>query len=179
MASHSELTIAKGGNSGFQKLVKQDAPDNFLWCYSLGGREDHLIDLAHERHADVFPDVVTLRRRMQPAHRVEDGVRTASIPVPHLLHPEPTHCQSLCHVSSMPTPLTSRTSRRRSADEVGMSQVTALYEHHEQSIRQPENSSAKGARHSAVCSALGTRRSRRRRCVPRRYLRQSTDWILG
>ncbi|MEU9744827.1 GP88 family protein [Streptomyces niveus] len=46
--------------SRFQRLVKQDAPDNFLWCYSLGGREDHLIDLAHERHADVFPDIEPL-----------------------------------------------------------------------------------------------------------------------
>jgi hypothetical protein len=31
-------------------------PPNFLWCYSLGGRQDHLIDLDRDYHADVFPD---------------------------------------------------------------------------------------------------------------------------
>lgn len=31
-------------------------PPNFLWIYSLGGREDHLLNLAVDRHADVFPD---------------------------------------------------------------------------------------------------------------------------
>ncbi|HEY8984669.1 MAG TPA: hypothetical protein VIU15_34475 [Streptomyces sp.] len=46
--------------SRFRRLVENDAPDNFLWCYSLGGREDHLIDLENERHADVFPDVEAL-----------------------------------------------------------------------------------------------------------------------
>jgi len=44
----------------FKRLVEPGAPDNFLWCYSLGGREDHLIDSARERHADVFPDVEAL-----------------------------------------------------------------------------------------------------------------------
>jgi hypothetical protein len=42
--------------SRFKRLVEPAAPTNFLWCYSLGGREDHLIDREHERHADVFPD---------------------------------------------------------------------------------------------------------------------------
>lgn len=46
--------------SRFKRLVVNDAPDNFLWCYSLGGKEDHLIDLNTERHADVFPDVEAL-----------------------------------------------------------------------------------------------------------------------
>lgn len=31
-------------------------PDNFLICFSLGGRQDHLLDLGTDRHADVFPD---------------------------------------------------------------------------------------------------------------------------
>lgn len=35
-------------------------PPNFLWLYSLGGREDHLLDLDVDRHADVFPDVAAL-----------------------------------------------------------------------------------------------------------------------
>ena len=29
---------------------------NFLICYSMGGRQDHLIDRDTDRHADVFPD---------------------------------------------------------------------------------------------------------------------------
>ena len=31
------------------------APVNFRWLYSLGGKQDHLIDRDSERHADVFP----------------------------------------------------------------------------------------------------------------------------
>lgn len=30
-------------------------PDNFRWLYSLGGKQDHLLDLETERHAEVFP----------------------------------------------------------------------------------------------------------------------------
>lgn len=30
---------------------------NFLICYSMGGKEDHLLDLEVDRHADVFPDL--------------------------------------------------------------------------------------------------------------------------
>jgi hypothetical protein len=37
------------------------APPNFLWVYSLGGKEDHLIDRDRMRHADVFPDPERLR----------------------------------------------------------------------------------------------------------------------
>ena len=38
----------------FKRLVEGHAPDNFRWVYSLGGREDHLIDREHDRYADVF-----------------------------------------------------------------------------------------------------------------------------
>lgn len=31
-------------------------PRNMLWLFSLGGKQDHLIDKDSERHADVFPD---------------------------------------------------------------------------------------------------------------------------
>jgi hypothetical protein len=31
-------------------------PVNFLICYSMGGRQDHLVDRETMRHADVFPD---------------------------------------------------------------------------------------------------------------------------
>ncbi|MEU6352161.1 hypothetical protein ABZ896_22975 [Streptomyces sp. NPDC047072] len=46
--------------SRFKRLVVPSPPANFLWCYSLGGKEDHLIDLGSERHADVFPDIEAL-----------------------------------------------------------------------------------------------------------------------
>jgi len=39
----------------FRRLVEPDPPENFLWVYSLGGREDHLIDRETDRHCDVFP----------------------------------------------------------------------------------------------------------------------------
>jgi len=42
--------------SRFRRLVEPNPPHNFKWVYSLGGNEDSLIDLDHERHADVFPD---------------------------------------------------------------------------------------------------------------------------
>lgn len=42
--------------SRFKRLVEPAPPTNFLWIYSLGGKEDALVDQAHDRHADVFPD---------------------------------------------------------------------------------------------------------------------------
>lgn len=45
----------------FRRLVAGAAPRNFLWVYSMGGREDHLIDRETERHADVFPDREAIR----------------------------------------------------------------------------------------------------------------------
>lgn len=35
-------------------------PENFLWVFSLGGKEDHLLDLEADRHADVFPDAASI-----------------------------------------------------------------------------------------------------------------------
>lgn len=42
--------------SRFRRLVEPRPPKNFKWVYSLGGREDALINKAIDRHADVFPD---------------------------------------------------------------------------------------------------------------------------
>lgn len=39
----------------FRRLVEPNPPRNFLWCYSYGGRQDHLLDPAVDRVADVFP----------------------------------------------------------------------------------------------------------------------------
>lgn len=45
--------------SRFRRIVEQPGacPANFLYCYSLGGLEDHLVDLEVDRHADVFPSL--------------------------------------------------------------------------------------------------------------------------
>jgi len=40
----------------FRRVVVPDAPENFRWLFSLGGRQDSRIDKDTERHADVFPD---------------------------------------------------------------------------------------------------------------------------
>lgn len=42
------------------KAVGPEAPPNFLWCYSLGGKQDHLVDRERDRHADVFPDAAAI-----------------------------------------------------------------------------------------------------------------------
>jgi hypothetical protein len=42
--------------SMFKRIVEYDCPKNFRYLYSLGGREDYLIDLELDRHADVFPN---------------------------------------------------------------------------------------------------------------------------
>jgi hypothetical protein len=40
----------------FKRLVEPNCPDNFKYLYSMGGKQDHLIDLENDRHAEVFPD---------------------------------------------------------------------------------------------------------------------------
>ena len=40
----------------FRRLVEPEPPPNFLWVYSYGGTEDHLLDADADRVADVFPD---------------------------------------------------------------------------------------------------------------------------
>jgi hypothetical protein len=42
--------------SRFRRMVEPDPPPNFLWVFSYGGREDHLLDPERDRTADVFPD---------------------------------------------------------------------------------------------------------------------------
>lgn len=37
------------------RAYEDRAPVNFRWLYSLGGKQDHLIDTDRDRHADVFP----------------------------------------------------------------------------------------------------------------------------
>ena len=42
--------------SMFKRVVEPECPENFRYLYSMGGKEDHLIDKEKDRHADVFPD---------------------------------------------------------------------------------------------------------------------------
>jgi hypothetical protein len=43
--------------SRLRRVAEPHPPPNFRWLYSLGGKEDHLIDRDHDRHCDVFPTV--------------------------------------------------------------------------------------------------------------------------
>jgi hypothetical protein len=44
----------------FKLLQKGYLPDNFTIIYSYGGRQDHLIDPAVDRHSEVFPTIEAL-----------------------------------------------------------------------------------------------------------------------
>jgi hypothetical protein len=39
-----------------RRVLGGGGPDNLLTVFSLGGKQDHLLDLAVDRHAEVFPD---------------------------------------------------------------------------------------------------------------------------
>jgi hypothetical protein len=47
--------------SRFRRLVEPAPPSNFRWVYSYGGREDHLLDPAVDRVADVYADEAAIR----------------------------------------------------------------------------------------------------------------------
>lgn len=42
--------------SMFKRVLAEGCPDNFKYLFSMGGREDHLIDKENDRHAEVFPN---------------------------------------------------------------------------------------------------------------------------
>jgi hypothetical protein len=42
--------------SMFKRVVEPNCPSNFRYLYSMGGKEDYLIDKENDRHAEVFPD---------------------------------------------------------------------------------------------------------------------------
>lgn len=52
--------------------AKPDLPDNFLICYSMGGRQDHLIDKETMRHADVFPDLEAIEAAGYTSQHLSD-----------------------------------------------------------------------------------------------------------
>lgn len=49
-------------------------PPNMVLIYSLGGKEDHLIDLARERHNDVFPSIEALEAAGYTCASEDDNV---------------------------------------------------------------------------------------------------------
>jgi Gene product 88 len=77
----------------FRQLVEGRAPANFLWVYSLGGTQDHLLDREHDRIADVFPDEAAIRAAGWSSQEAEDllavfGPRLVGVPanrIPHFL----------------------------------------------------------------------------------------------
>ena len=46
--------------SRFKRILSGYTPKNFKYLFSLGGKEDNLIDLENDRHAEVFPDMESL-----------------------------------------------------------------------------------------------------------------------
>lgn len=78
--------------SRFKRLVEGKAPPNFLWVYSLGGTEDHLLDLERDRHADVFTDTDAMKAAGYADQSASDllailGPQKVGIPannIPHL-----------------------------------------------------------------------------------------------
>jgi hypothetical protein len=40
----------------FKEVVEPNCPENFRYLYSMGGKQDHLINKETDRHAEVFPD---------------------------------------------------------------------------------------------------------------------------
>lgn len=46
----------------FKRVLASGGPVNFLWCFSLGGREDGLIDRDLDYFAEVFPDEAAIER---------------------------------------------------------------------------------------------------------------------
>lgn len=58
--------------SRFKRLVLPNPPKNFLWIFSLGGKEDVLIDRDRDRHADVFPTVAAAASAGYPTQEASD-----------------------------------------------------------------------------------------------------------
>ena len=73
-------------------LVKSvSALDNLMFCFSMGGRQDSIIDVTVDRHADVFPDLESISAAgyysqhgsdllsvLAPSHRI--GIPQNNIP---------------------------------------------------------------------------------------------------
>ncbi|WP_432830876.1 GP88 family protein [Dactylosporangium sp. CA-092794] len=77
----------------FRRLVEPDPPANFLWVYSYGGTQDHLLHPDTDRVADVFPDEAAIAMAGWSSQEASDllavlGPRLVGIPanrIPHFL----------------------------------------------------------------------------------------------
>ncbi|GAA5102967.1 hypothetical protein GCM10025762_03010 [Haloechinothrix salitolerans] len=77
----------------FRELVEPNPPENFLWVYSYGGREDGLLDASVDRIADVFPDEDSIAEAGWSSQEASDllavlGPRLVGVPanrIPHFL----------------------------------------------------------------------------------------------
>lgn len=77
--------------AAFKELVEPDPPPNFHWCYSLGGRQDHLVDRDTDRHADVFPDEAAMEAAGYTSQEESDllaiyGPPKVGIPANNITH---------------------------------------------------------------------------------------------
>lgn len=77
--------------SRFRRLVEPEPPPNFRWVYSLGGREDHLVDRDRDRHADVFPDEAAIEAAGYSSQEASDllavyGPPRVGIPANRIRH---------------------------------------------------------------------------------------------
>ncbi|KAA9159451.1 hypothetical protein FPZ12_020330 [Amycolatopsis acidicola] len=77
----------------FKRLVEPNSPENFLWVYSYGGREDAWISPERDRVADVFPDAEAISEAGWSSQEASDllavlGPRLVGVPanrIPHFL----------------------------------------------------------------------------------------------
>src|SRR5699024_1529416 len=77
----------------FRRLVEPDPPENFLWVYSYGGTQDHVLDPRTDRVADVFPDEEAIAAAGWSSQEASDllavlGPRLVGVPanrIPHFL----------------------------------------------------------------------------------------------
>jgi hypothetical protein len=60
--------------SRFRRVVEQGGarPDNFLYLFSLGGKEDGLVDRQTDRHCDVFPSLEAARAAGYESQEADD-----------------------------------------------------------------------------------------------------------
>lgn len=77
--------------SRFRRVVEPEPPANFLWVYSFGGKEDHLLDPAVDRVADVFPDEGAMEQTGFTSQEESDllavlGPRLVGIPANNIPH---------------------------------------------------------------------------------------------
>ncbi|GAA2349869.1 GP88 family protein [Dactylosporangium salmoneum] len=69
----------------FRRLVEPNPPPNLRWVYSYGGTQDHLLDPAVDRVADVFPDEAAIAAAGWSSQEASDllaviGPRLVGIP---------------------------------------------------------------------------------------------------